>query len=367
MAERNVEAVLVMNEFNMNYLTGYEGFSDSAPQLALVLENEEDPVLIFREMDIHSARPSAYLDRSRILGYPEACIGSHGRTPWEPIARMIRDYTGTTRIGCELSAKVYSVKAHAALTHALGVGELEDFDGVINRIKLVKSAGEIGYIQQAAAIADRAFEVGIRKIAVGVREADVAAAVTQALIAGTPDHPGGPSTRMTTMPVGHPANAPHLKWGDGCYAWNCQTNFEIAAYRHRYCGPVSRTVYLGDPPDRLKYLHEATLAGFHAAFDAMKPGATCADVDAAFRRTFAPYRIRKESRIGYSLGIDFGDGGASIQEEDFTVLQPDMVFHIIIGIWEEEDGYIFSEAVRLTETGAMSFNTVPRNLFVVGR
>ena len=33
-------------------------------------------------------------------------------------------------------------------------------------------------------------------------------------------------------------------------------------------------------------------------------GATCADVYNAFGQAFFPHGIRKESRIGYSIGID---------------------------------------------------------------
>ncbi|WP_352518130.1 aminopeptidase P family N-terminal domain-containing protein, partial [Mesorhizobium sp. M0046] len=38
MAERGVDTLLVLNEGNMNYLTGYEGFSDYVPQAALVCQ-----------------------------------------------------------------------------------------------------------------------------------------------------------------------------------------------------------------------------------------------------------------------------------------------------------------------------------------
>ncbi|MER9268672.1 aminopeptidase P family N-terminal domain-containing protein, partial [Mesorhizobium sp. M0410] len=46
MAERGIDALLVLTESNMNWLTGYEGYSDYVPQLALVCQDEEDPWLI---------------------------------------------------------------------------------------------------------------------------------------------------------------------------------------------------------------------------------------------------------------------------------------------------------------------------------
>ncbi len=362
MAERGMDALLVMTESNMNYLTGYDGYSEYVPQLALVVSGQEDPVLILREMDLECAYPTSYLDPKFILAYPESFIGTEERTPWEPIARMIRERTGTIRIGCELTAKTYGLKAHAALTRALKVDDLIDADGMISRIKLVKSPAEIDYMVQAGPIVDGAIDAAMRTIAVGVRECDVAAAVVSALC-GTEQMPGSPF-RMPTMPVAAMATAPHLKWTDQRYPANAQTNFEIGAFRHRYVSPLSRTIVLGKASARVKHIHEAVTTGFLAAFEAMRPGATCGDVDVAFRKVFNPFGVRKESRIGYSIGIDWGDGGASLQVGDPTVIQPNMTFHIIVGIWERQDGYVFSEGVRVTDTGAKSLSRMTRELMV---
>ena len=103
MADRGLDALLVMTESNMNYLTGYDGYSEYVPQLALVLQEEEDPVLRLREMDLQCAYPTSYLPDTKILAYPESFIGTDKKTPWEPIAAMIRERTKSTRIGCELT------------------------------------------------------------------------------------------------------------------------------------------------------------------------------------------------------------------------------------------------------------------------
>lgn len=91
MAKRGIDAMLVLNESNMNYLTGYEGFSDDVPQLALVCQDEEDPWLILCDMDVQYATACSYLTHSRILSYPEKYIGSSERTAWQPISGLIRE------------------------------------------------------------------------------------------------------------------------------------------------------------------------------------------------------------------------------------------------------------------------------------
>ncbi|MER8627875.1 Xaa-Pro peptidase family protein [Mesorhizobium sp. M1143] len=364
MAERGIDTLFVFDAGNIYYLTGYAAYSDYNPQLVLVRQDEEDPWLILREMDIVAADVCSYLPQSRVLSYPEEYIGSSQSTPWEPISDHIRERTKSSlgRIGVELSGKVLGVKGHAALSKNLGVSEFIDADWMVPALKVIKSTAELTYMEQAAKIADRAMQIGRLAISVGARECDVGAAVSHALHAGTPEIPGSASD--FTMNVGSPANAVHLKWTDGQYKTGCSTIFELGAYRHRYCSALSRTVFLGEPSARERHVHQACLDGFLAAFNAIRPGVTCNDVERAFRREFEPRGVRKTSKIGYSLGIDWMEGGPNIQAGDETTIQANMTFHLIIGIFEKADGYIFSETLRVTDTGASSLSNMSRDLLV---
>ena len=128
------------------------------------------------------------------------------------------------------------------------------------------------------------------------------AAAMSALINGTPEIPGGPCYGSPTMPVGSPANAPHLKWTDASYMMGCQTNFELGAYRHRYACALSRTVFLGEPTARAKHLHQAALDGFLAQVDAIRPGVKCSDIHQAFQRAFKPMVCVKSPGAAIPLG-----------------------------------------------------------------
>ncbi|WP_287383563.1 Xaa-Pro peptidase family protein [Mesorhizobium sp.] len=363
MTERGIDALLILNEGNMNYLTGYAGYSDYVPQLALVCQDEEDPWLILREMDIVAAEATSYLPQSRILSYPEKYIGSGQLTAWKPISDLVRERSKSSRIGVELSGKMLGVKGHAALSKSFGVSEFIDADGMVSTLKAIKSPAELTYMEQAGKIVDKAMQVGRIAISVGARECDVAATISHALHAGTPEFPGSAS-RGFAMNVGSPANAVHLAWTDEKYKMGCQTILELGAFRHRYCSALSRTVFLGEPTARSRHVHQACLDGFLAAFDAIRPGVKSDDVERAFRHEFEPRGVRKESRIGYSIGIDWTDGGPSIQHGDETVLHANMTFHLIIGIFEKTDGYIFSETIRVTDSGAKSLSNMSRDLLV---
>ena len=60
---------------------------------------------------------------------------------------------------------------------------------------------------------------------------------------------GGDYPAMVPMtPTGADASAPHLTWDDQPIANDSGTFFEIAGCYQRYHCPLSRTVYLGKPP-----------------------------------------------------------------------------------------------------------------------
>ncbi|RWH97202.1 MAG: M24 family metallopeptidase [Mesorhizobium sp.] len=365
MAELEIDVLLVLEESSINYLTGYAGYSDYVPQLALVRQDEEDPWLILREIDVTGAIVESYFPEDRILFYAERYIGSNDLTPWQPIGEFVKQHGGQGRIGVELSGKMLGVKGHAALCKTLGRSDLVDADGLVSQLKAIKSPAEIIYMEQAGKIVEKAMKVAQLEIGVGARECDVAAAVQHALTSGTAEFPGGAShIGLPAMATGKLANQCHSRWGDGRYKLGTQTNFEMGAFRHRYVCALSRSIFLGEPTDRAKYVHQACYDGWIAAFECLKPGVKASDVERAFRSEFGPRGVRKESRIGYSIGIDWVDGGPSFMEGDDSILQENMTFHLLIGIWERTDGYIFSETVRITENGAKSLSNIPRHILV---
>jgi Xaa-Pro aminopeptidase len=370
MARAGLDALLVVDEANLAYLAGYEGWSDYVPQAALVTLND-DPYLILREMDVRHTPAAVWLPKDRVIGYGEGNVGTAERSGWESIGEFVKGKVpASARIGVEFSVshrgRQLGVTEHAKLVAALGGRELRDGSGLVSKCKRVKSERELLYMSEAAAIADRAMLLGIDKIAVGTRQCDVAATITSALISGTVTIPGGPNNRTLFMQVGKIANAPHTKWTDEAYKAGQQTNFEFAGVRHRYHSALARTVYLGSTPPRLKEVSKGVIEAWHAIFEKIQPGVRCSDVARVGSAVLKRYGIKKESRFAYSIGVEWLDGGGSCATNDDSEIVPNMTFHHLIGIFEPDEGYMFSETIRVTEAGAKSLsNSVPRKLFEI--
>lgn len=364
MERQGLETLVLFQESHMGYLTGYDGYSDYVPQCAVLRAGDTKTTLVLREMDIHCAYPTIDPAVTVVDHYPESCIGTPDRSPWDVIGARILEIAGKGAIGFEFGAATYNFGYHNALVKALQGRAMSNGSSVMPRVKIRKSAAELDCMRKAASIVDRALQNGLAMVAEGVRQCDVAARVHHDLVEGTGGVGGGPHKALT-MPTGPGvAQAPHLKWTDAPFRRGDQTDFEAGATVHRYTVGLSRTSIVGTPTDRLKRADAAARAGFEAALGAVKPGARCCDVHAAFKAAFEPHGFRKESRIGYSIGLDWGDLCFSLQADDTTVLEPGFTMHIIVGIWEPEDAYVFSETVEVRDDKGHSLANTPRKLFV---
>jgi Xaa-Pro dipeptidase len=108
--------------------------------------------------------------------------------------------------------------------------------------------------------------------------------------------------------------------------------------------------------------------GANAALDAVKPGVTCEEVEAAWRQVIERQGIKKESRMGYSTGLgfppDWGEHTISLRKGEKTVLEPNMTIHLMPGIWMDDWGVAISETFRVTDTGVETLANFPRQLLV---
>src|SRR5690606_32724366 len=131
---------------------------------------------------------------------------------------------------------------------------------------------------------------------------------------------------------------------------------------------LARTVHLGTPSDELKNLAQVTVEGLEACLAMIKPGVVMEEVCETWTKSIAKHGYEKESRIGYPIGVnyppDWGEHTASIRKGDRTILQPNMTFHMIPGMWYDKSGFEISESFRVTENGCETLANLPRGLFV---
>jgi Xaa-Pro aminopeptidase len=232
----------------------------------------------------------------------------------------------------------------------------------------VKSDGELELMRTAARIVERVMAAGIEAVEPGVRQCDAVAAIYDAGVRGANGAGGDYPAIVPMLPTGEGAGTPHLTWSDEPFKTGEATMLELAGCYRRYHCPMARTVFLGRPPRTFVETAEVTRAGLEAALAAVRPGVRCEEVEAAWRREIAKHGLDKESRIGYSVGLnyppDWGEHTMSLRRGDTTELEPGMRFHMIVGIWMDGIGYDLSETFHVTADGAQCLSAFPRELVV---
>lgn len=368
MAARGIDALIVSDPTNMNWLTGYDGWSFYVHQ-AVVVPQAGEPVWFGRAMDAEGAIRTAYMDPDRLRGYADDYVQSTERHPMEVLGGLLADLgVGSARIGVELDNYWYTAAAHRTLLAALPEASFIDATGLVNWRRAVKSPAEIGYMRKAARIVEAMHARIAEVIEPGIRKCDLVAEIYDAGIRGAGGVGGDYPAIVPMLPSGADAAAPHLTWDDKPMKAGEGTFFEIAGCYHRYHVPLSRTVFLGEPTKAFRDAEAAVLEGMEAGLAAAKPGNTCEDIAVAFFDTLARFGFEKDSRTGYSIGAsyppDWGERTMSLRRGDRTELRPGMCFHFMTGLWLRDMGLEITESILITETGVECLANVPRELLV---
>ena len=369
MDEGGFDALFLADPANMNYLTGYDGWSFYVHQ-GVVVTPEGAPVWVGREMDARGAHITTWLPGDHVRPYDDDHVqSSAGRHPMDHVAEVLRDLgLARARLGVEMDAYYYTARSHQRLRDALPDASFDDATLLVNRVRMVKSEREIEYMKRAGRLAEEGMRRGLEALGEGVPESRVAAAIYQGLIGGTDGLGGEYPAIVPLMPTGDRSGTPHLTWSDRPLRPG-PVIIELAGAKHRYHAPLARTAHLGAPPPAVRRTTEAVLEGLEAALEAVAPGVTAASVERAWRRTIARKGLEKPSRLGYSCGLgyppDWGEHTVSLRPDDRTVLEPDMTFHMIPGIWLDDHGVEISETFRVTESGSETLSRFPRELFEV--
>jgi ectoine hydrolase len=368
METAGVDLLMVSDPSNMAWLTGYDGWSFYTHQCVLIA-GDGDPIWFGRGMDGNGARRTVYMDENDIIGYPDHYVQSTERHPMDFLSGFISE-RGWDKgsIGVEMDNYYFSAAAYGSLTTHLANATFKDVTGLVNWQRAVKSPQEIEYMRRAARIVEKMHARIFEVMEPGMRKNDLAAEIYHTAIQGAEGHGGDYPAIVPMLPSGMDATAPHLTWDDKPLKSGEGTFFEIAGCHRRYHCPLSRTIYLGQVPDKYLDAEKAVLEGIEAGLSAAKPGNFCEDIAIAFFDTLKKFGFEKDSRTGYSIGLsyppDWGERTMSLRRGDRTVLQPGMCLHFMPGLWLDDGGLEITESILITETGVECLSDVPRKLMV---
>lgn len=374
MSRQGFAALVVSDPANLFYLTGYNAWSFYMPQ-CLMVPATGAPHFFTRQMDAAGALFGSDLGtdagRDRVHGYPEELVNRPDTHPFDWIGRRARDVgvlPADGPIGIEGDAHFFTVRGFRALAALVGADRLIDSGELVNWVRLVKSAFEQDQLRRAGQITQQVMRVALDAVRSGVRQCDAAAEIVAAQARGTADLGGDYAAIVPMLPTGDTAGVPHLTWTDRRFVRGEATTIELSGVYQRYHAPLARTVMLGEPEPKLARVAGIVGDAVAAALDAVEPGATAAQVHAAFNAVLSGHDLSKDSRLGYSIGIgyppDWGERTVSLRPGEARELHAGMAFHLIAGMWMDGWGYEMSEPILVTDSGPERLAPVDQELTV---
>lgn len=367
MRDRGVETLLVSDPSNMAWLTGYDGWSFYVPQMVIVPQHGS-PLWWGRTQDKPGARQTTWLSSDDLFDWPEEHIQHTMHHPVDHLADLLRARGWTVGLGVEMDNYYYSAASHRILQQAFGAEALSDATGLVNWQRAIKSDAEIAMMRKAGRLTAHMHEVLRDAFREGLPKHELVAQVQAAGISGLPGLAGDYPAIVPIAPSGREASASHITWNDRPLTTGEATYFEISGCFRRYHCPASRSLFLGTPPSDIRRAETAVLTAIEDTLAAARPGVTCEEVASCVYDSFARAGYVKGNRTGYPIGLsyppDWGERTMSLRPGDRTVLQENMTFHLMPGLWTPDWGLAITESFVVTPDGGEPLADIPRELVV---
>jgi Xaa-Pro aminopeptidase len=131
-----------------------------------------------------------------------------------------------------------------------------------------------------------------------------------------------------------------------------------------YLSELERTMVVGQPSAEQERMFGHMKALQEVAFDHIRPGARCSDVDNAVRAYFDEHGLMESWRhhTGHAIGLRYHEG-PFLDSGDHTEIRPGMVFTVEPGLYAPDlGGFRHSDTVLVTGDGIEILTYYPRDL-----
>ncbi|HZV75719.1 MAG TPA: Xaa-Pro peptidase family protein [Conexibacter sp.] len=343
--EREVDALLVTNLVNVRYLTGYTGSNG----VALVgVRDLRCFVTDFRyvaqaEQQVHGFE--------RRVGEQDLLDEAVAALP-----------SGDVRLGIE--DQHMSVRMFDRLREALPSSvELVPAGGGVEQLRTVKDAAEVAAIRAAAELSDAALERTLEDGLAGRSERAVALALEQEMRRLGAERPS-----FDTI-VAHGAHGalPHAVPRDREIEPGCLVTIDWGAQLDGYCSDCTRTFAVNEPGERARAVYELVQRAQQAGLDAVRPGVSGRDADAAARTVIddGGHGDHFGHGLGHGVGLEIHEAPRLSKASDAT-LAAGHVVTVEPGVYlPGELGVRIEDLVVVTEHGHERLNGLPKDLTVV--
>jgi len=358
-ADAGLAGLVITPGYDMRYLVGSR--AQTFERLtALVLPASGEAAVVVPRLELASLKESA------ITELPVAVRDwVDGDDPY----RLVADALGGPGLSGRPTVAVATAVTDAMpalhllpLAEVLGVVPVLATD-VLRRLRMIKDPAEIDSLRKAGAAIDRVHARVPEFLVPGRTEADVAADIAQAIVAE-----GHSEVAFIIVGSGPHGADPHHECSDRELRAGDIVVVDIGGpYEPGYNSDSTRTYSIGEPDPEVARRYAVLQRAQQAAVDAVRPGVTAEQIDAAARDMLAAEGLAEAfvHRTGHGIGLSVHEEPYIVAGNDLT-LEEGMAFSVEPGIYfPGQWGARIEDIVIVTADGALPVNNRPHELVVV--
>ena len=344
-AEAQLSSVLSMNPASWYYLCGFTGEAG-----ALVVSSKGTWLVTDGRFIAQAKEETSGL---RVVQQEESLMGT--------IGKLLR---GRSRSRIGFDATQLTVGQFRALRRAAGSRvRWVRADGEVEKGRQCKDPAELAQMRKAASLVGEVLSNAIKLLKPGVREIEVGAEIEYQMRRRGASGPAFESI----VAFGARSAHPHARPTGNRLRKNELVVLDLGVILAHYCSDITRTVFVGRAPARIRRWYSAVQEAQAAAVGAARAGINCGDVDAAARGVLARYRLDQYfvHSTGHGLGLEVHEA-PRVAHGQKHVLVPGNVITIEPGIYVPGVGGIRIEddiAVHADRTELLT--RVPRDLIEI--
>ncbi len=366
---RDLDALVLFSPAQVFYLTGFAFIATERP-IALVVAPEATALFVPRLEEEHA---TAHAVVDRVVTYPEYPTETH---PMHRLTELLISLgLAQKRLGAD-SDGYPGVMGYRGprLTEALPRASVRLVLDLIENMVMIKSAEELELIRESVRWGNLAHALLQEYTEPGAIESEVSLRAsldaTSAMVAAL-----GPEYRpLSWTSPGARAGYRGQIGKQSAIAHAMTTNARIqtgdvlvtgaSAAVGGYGSELERTMIVGTPNAEQRRYFSLMLDAQQTAFDAIRPGRPCADVDRVVRAFFEEHDLMPHWRhhVGHAMGMGIHEA-PFFDIGDNTEIRPGMVFTVEPGIYVPGfAGFRHSDTVVVTESGMEMLTYYPRDL-----
>jgi Xaa-Pro dipeptidase len=267
---------------------------------------------------------------------------------------------GLTRGSVGYDERGLSASVLAGLRSMLPGVQFRPADAIFTRLRAVKTDEEVRRLEAAVVLTEAAVRAVIGMVRPGVTEDEMAREFERTIVMG------GGRPLFTQIYVGRRGSLGQQPFLDGVLRPGDIIRFDVGCVLRGYCSDIARNVALGEPGERLRRLHAATVAAEDEALDVLRPGARASEVFRAgveaARKGIPNYQ---RHHIGHGVGLEVYEMPL-LGPNDHTIVEEGMTLEVETPYYEiGSAGLQPEDTVVVTRGVPRILNTLTRDLIVV--